>query len=291
VPISGREPAPESRGLKINGATVSGTTVSLNVTAGAAGTARLYLYDVNPIDGNKSYTRVWNTSCDPATNPAPDYGLSACSAADGTTPPWAPNMMGGILASQTYTVAAGTSTLSLSGDTAARLASGASLLVSFVNGANEVQAFDVPVKATSTGGTVGGTVPATLSLSLGAPASFGAFTPGLLKTYFASTPATVTSTAGDALLSVSDPSSVGTGHLVNGTFILPEPLQARARNAANTGTAYNNVGSNLNLLTWNGPVSNDAVNIEFSQLVKANDPLRTGTYSKTLTYTLSTTQP
>ena len=51
------------------------------------------------------------------------------------------------------------------------------------------------------------------------------------------------STAGDALLSVADPSSFGTGHLVNGTFILPEPLQARARNAANTGTAYNNVGS------------------------------------------------
>ncbi len=60
------------------------------------------------------------------------------------------------------------------------------------------------------------------------------------------------STAGDALLSVADPSSFGTGHLVNGTFILPQPLQARARNAANTGTAYNNVGSSaspLNLLT------------------------------------------
>ena len=53
----------------------------------------------------------------------------------------------------------------------------------------------------------------------------------------------MTSTAGDALLSVADPSSVGTGHLVNGTFVLPQPLQARARNAANTGTAYNNVGS------------------------------------------------
>ncbi len=76
MPISGRDPAPEARGLKINGATVSGTTVNLNVTAGAAGTARLFLYDVNPIDGNKSYTRVWNTSCSPLANPAPDYGLS-----------------------------------------------------------------------------------------------------------------------------------------------------------------------------------------------------------------------
>ena len=115
VPISGREPAPESRGLKINGATVSGTTVNLNVTAGAAGTARLFLYDVNPIDGNKSYTRVWNTSCDPATNPAPDYGLSACSAADGTTPPWAPDMMGGDPGlADVRRSRPGTSTLSLS---------------------------------------------------------------------------------------------------------------------------------------------------------------------------------
>jgi hypothetical protein len=140
-------------------------------------------------------------------------------------------------------------------------------------------------------GGVGGTVPATLSLTLGPPASFGPFTPGLGKTYTASTTANVISTAGDALLSVSDPSSFGTGHLVNGTYILPEPLQARARNATNTGTAYNNVGSLLNLLMYDGPISNDQVSLQFSQAVKANDPLRTGTYSKTLTFTLSTTHP
>ena len=150
---------------------------------------------------------------------------------------------------------------------------------------NVVVGFDTPV---------GGTVPATLSLSIGAPASFGAFTPGVQKTYFASTTANVISTAGDALLSVSDPSSFATGHLVNGTFSLPEFLQARARNAANTGTAYNNMGSSaspLNLLTYSGPISNDAVSLEFSQLVKSTDALRTGTYNKALTFTLSTTQP
>jgi len=143
-------------------------------------------------------------------------------------------------------------------------------------------------------GGASGTVPATLTLTLGAPAQFGAFTPGITKTYFASSTATVTSTAGDALLSVADPSSVGTGHLVNGSFVLPEPLQARARNAANSGTAYNNVGSSaspLNLLTWSAPVSNDAVTLEYSQLVKSTDPLRTGSYAKTLTFTLSTTTP
>ena len=145
----------------------------------------------------------------------------------------------------------------------------------------------------ATGG-VGGTVPSTLSLTLGAPASFGAFVPGVGRTYEASSMATVTSTAGDALLSVADPSPNATGRLVNGAFSLPQPLQARARNAANTGTAYNNVGSSaspLNLLSYSGPVTNDAVTLGFSQRIDANDALRTGTYSKTLTFTLSTTTP
>ncbi len=143
---------------------------------------------------------------------------------------------------------------------------------------------------TDTPGTVGGTVPATLSLALGAPASFGAFTPGVAKLYEAATEATVTSTAGDALLSVSDPGP-NPGFLVNGAFKLAQPLQLRARNAANTGTAYNNVGSALNLLMYSAPISNDKVALQFAQQVNANDPLRTGSYSKTLTFTLSTTNP
>jgi hypothetical protein len=104
----------------------------------------------------------------------------------------------------------------------------------------------------------------------------------------------VISTAGDALLSVADPSSTATGHLVNGTFSLPQPLQARGRKSDAQGTAFNNVGSSaspLNLLTWNAPVSNDPVTLEFSQLINSNDALRTGSYSKTLTFTLSTTNP
>jgi hypothetical protein len=147
---------------------------------------------------------------------------------------------------------------------------------------------------TTAEGTVLGTVPGTLSLSIGAPASFGAFTAGVARTYESSTTANVVSTAGDAVLSVADPSSTATGHLVNGTFSLPQPLQARARNAANTGTAYNNVGTAaapLNLLSYGGPVSNDSVSLQFRQAIGANDALRTGTYSKTLTFTLSTTTP
>jgi len=133
-------------------------------------------------------------------------------------------------------------------------------------------------------------VPATLALSLGAGATFEPFVPGLAKTYEAATSANVISTAGNATLSVSD-TGPNPGHLVNGAFSLPQPLQIRARNSANTGTAYNNVGSSLNLLTWAGPVSNDAVALQFSQLINSGDALRSGTYAKSLTFTLSTTTP
>jgi carboxypeptidase T len=120
-----------------------------------------------------------------------------------------------------------------------------------------------------TQGGVSGTVPATLSLTLGAPASFGAFTPGVEKTYTAQTTADVISTAGDATLSVSDP-----GHLSNGAFSLPDPLVV-----------------SMTPSSWSAPVSHGAVAIGFSQHIGANDALRTGVYSRTLTFTLSTTTP
>jgi hypothetical protein len=89
------------------------------------------------------------------------------------------------------------------------------------------------------------------------------------KDYTASTTANVISTAGDATLTSSDP-----GHLMNGTFALPSPLEVSFSRSA-----------------WNAPVSNDAVTIGFKQHIGANDALRTGAYSKTLTFTLSTTTP
>ena len=141
---------------------------------------------------------------------------------------------------------------------------------------------------------VSGSVPATLALTLGTPASFGPFTAGVAKDYFASTTANVISTAGDGTLSVSDPSTTATGHLVNGTFSLPQALQADATSPAGNGGVFAPVGgssSPTTLLTYNGPVSNDPVSINFKQSIGANDPLRTGSYSKTLTFTLSTTQP
>jgi hypothetical protein len=116
---------------------------------------------------------------------------------------------------------------------------------------------------------VGGTVPATLSLTLGAPSGLGAFVPGVEKDYTAQAAATVTSSAADAALSVSEP-----GHLKNGSFALTDPLQVSFSKAS-----------------WTGPVTNDPVTIGFKQHVNAGDALRTGSYSTTLTFTLSTTSP
>ena len=126
---------------------------------------------------------------------------------------------------------------------------------------------------------VGGTVPATLSLTLGTPASFGSFIPGVTADYTATQAATVISTAGDAALSVSDPSTTATGHLVNGTFSLPSPLLAG--------------GSALPAIvhTWSAPTSNETVTVGFTQHIASTDAVRTGSYSKTLTFTLSTTNP
>ena len=116
----------------------------------------------------------------------------------------------------------------------------------------------------------------------------------MTKDYSAATTANVVSTAGDGALSVSDPSSNATGHLVNGAFSLPSALQAKASSPAGDGFAFAPVGGSASptaLLGYHGPVSNDPVSIAFQQHIDANDALRTGTYSKTLTFTLSTTQP
>jgi hypothetical protein len=128
-------------------------------------------------------------------------------------------------------------------------------------------------------GNVTGSVPATLALAIGPPVNLGVFTPGVGRDYFGTTAATVTSTAGDATLAVTDPSTTAPGHLVNGAFSLPQPLQV--------------AGSALpaTVKTYSGPISNDPVTIEFKQPIAATDPLRTGTYAKTVVFTLSTTTP
>jgi hypothetical protein len=76
---------------------------------------------------------------------------------------------------------------------------------------------------------------------------------------------------------------------------LPSPLNVRAINASNPAQAFaplaEAAGTPTNLLTYSGPVNGDAVTIGFRQAIGAADVLRSGSYSKTLTFTLSTTTP
>jgi PKD repeat protein len=141
------------------------------------------------------------------------------------------------------------------------------------------------VTSRSVPSTVSGTVPATLSLTVTPSATLGAFTPGVPRDYATTLGATVTSTGGDATLAVTD-HGVSPGRLVNGAFALAQPLQL------GVGGTFGALGANpLTLVSYGGPVSNDAVTVNVKQSIGANDPLRTGTYAKTLTFTLSTTSP
>ncbi|WP_028062230.1 TIM barrel protein [Solirubrobacter soli] len=145
-------------------------------------------------------------------------------------------------------------------------------------------------------GGIGGDVPSALALTLGGTASFGSFTPAFAKNYDTATSASVVSTAGDATLSVADNNSTAPGHLVNGTFALPAALQIAATNAANPTVTYKALPGTTalptSLLTYAGPTAGaDTVTLNFRQAIGATDTLRAGSYSKTLTFTLSTTTP
>ena len=145
---------------------------------------------------------------------------------------------------------------------------------------------DQAVTAVTADASVGAQVPATLSLTLGAPATFGAFVPGVSADYEAQTTVTVISSAGSAALSVA------AGHLVNGAYALPAPLQVRATSPAGAGSPPADVGAAPTaLLNYERPVSNDVATATFRQHIGAGDPLRTGSYSSTLTFTLATTEP
>jgi len=146
-------------------------------------------------------------------------------------------------------------------------------------------------------GNVGGDVPSLLSLGFSNNvSSFGSFVPATARTYETAMAATVVSTAGDAKLSVTDASSTAPGHLVNQAFSLPQALQIRAANVAQPNPAYvalsETAGTAVDLLSYSTPTAGaDPVTIGFRQAIGATDTLRAGTYSKQLTFTLSTTTP
>ena len=115
-------------------------------------------------------------------------------------------------------------------------------------------------------------MPATLALTLGAPASVRrVHARASPRSTRRPRPANVITTAGDAALTAIERCP---GHLANGAFTLPSRCRSRHGPA-----------------TWTAPVSNEAGDDRVQAAIDANDALRTGSYSKTLTFTLSTTTP
>jgi hypothetical protein len=75
---------------------------------------------------------------------------------------------------------------------------------------------------------------------------------------------------------------------VNGPFSLPQPARA---SVAGTPAPVGSSSTPTALKTYTTPTANDPVAITFAQTIAAADALRTGSYAKTLTFTLSTTTP
>jgi hypothetical protein len=135
---------------------------------------------------------------------------------------------------------------------------------------------------------IGGTVPEVLAVSLSsASANLGTFAPGVTKDYTASLTATITTSAPTAAFTVHDRGSTAPGHLTQGAYVMPQPLQVQAN-----GGAFAPVSATpATLLSYNGPKSLDRVTVGFKQHIEATDGLHTGAYGKTLTFSLSSTTP
>ncbi len=141
VPISGRVPAPPNGRITAAKSRLEADSVELDLTANGQGRAQVFVWS-----GNTGYIPVFKTSCDPAGDPPPDYGLSACSEADGDVPPWSPDMSGRVLAERhDIQLGNGVTHVSLPLDAGERdkLAADGRVLVAFETPQDEVQALDV----------------------------------------------------------------------------------------------------------------------------------------------------
>jgi hypothetical protein len=139
--------------------------------------------------------------------------------------------------------------------------------------------------------TVNGKVPITTSLEGGCGEEgvyLGEFLPGVNANYVNNCSVVATSTGGSAELSAADlTGEAPIGHLIQGSYSLPDALETRAN-----GGSYESLDPGpVSLVTYSEPVSADNVNVSFRQHIGLHDGLHTGPYSKTITLTLEQTSP
>ena len=120
--------------------------------------------------------------------------------------------------------------------------------------------------------------------------------------YTSTLTAQILSTAGDAKLTVADASDTNVGKMVNGTYALPQTVQVGAQKVV-VPRRPDTLDPTLRLQAARRHERPDGrcspttarsaarPSITFKQSIAATDALRTGSYSKTLTFTLSTTNP
>ena len=124
--------------------------------------------------------------------------------------------------------------------------------------------------ATEVPGTVAGTVPATLSLTLGPAASFGAFRAGVAGEYSA----------------IDDGER---GQHRRRCRVERERIRATCRTGRSACSSR--CGSRSPRRRGRGRSPMRRCRSLFTQAIGINEPLRTGVYSRTVTFTLSTTSP
>ncbi len=144
---------------------------------------------------------------------------------------------------------------------------------------------------------VHGEVPFTQTLtSYCTEVNLGHFIPAEAKTYTNTCNVTATDTDAASRLTAEDASATDTGHLVQGTYDLPDPLEVQAaaeERGITTGaqTLATSLGHPQTLLNFAEPFADNLLTVKFTQKIGKKDPLHTGVYAKTITLTLSTTTP
>ena len=139
-----------------------------------------------------------------------------------------------------------------------------------------------------TQGGAGGMVPATLSLTLGTPASFGAFTPGLAKDYPRARPPT--SSRPPATRPCPSPTRAPRRPATSSTVRSRCRRRCRRRPTP-ARSAVPGSASPLDAAHLQRPDQQRLGGAELQAADRVHDALRTGAYAKTLTFTLSTTNP
>jgi HYR domain len=171
------------------------------------------------------------------------------------------------------------------------------------------ESVETAVVTASESDEIHGEVPFEQKLTSNCHVNLGKFYAGVAEkqTHEGECSVVATSTAAESQLTAEDQETGNhEGHLVhydssdaNREFYLYDPLEADAVDhetgnvfpGPGTGAPFAPLSSKVTLLSWADPINLDPVSVTFRQYILEHERLNTGTYSKVITLTLSTTTP